>query len=195
MVESETVWLAVPVRVKTAYGEASLTVGFETLTAAIVLTVIVTVLLIAFVLLEASVNVPRYRNGPVRCAVRCQRECCSVNQWVIWILAMVVSVPPLTVMSVLSKLLEASEGVNVIIAVSPVVKVLSLVVIEIDGGVVSATAVLTVIVTVLSASAPSVFGLLLASVNDPLATEMTPLAVLLAVGVNIAVKTNGLLVL
>ena len=108
---------------------------------------------------------------------------------------MVVSVPPLTVMSVLSKLLEASEGVNVIIAVSPVVKVLSLVVIEIDGDVVSATAVLTVIVTVLSASAPSVFGLLLASVNDPLATEMTPLAVLLAVGVNIAVKTNGLLVL
>jgi len=108
---------------------------------------------------------------------------------------MVVSVPPLTVMSVLSKLLEASESVNGIIAVSPVVKVLSLVVIEIDGGVVSTTAVLTVIVTVLSASVPSVFGLLLASVNDPLATEMTPLAVLLAVGVNIAVKTNGLLVL
>ena len=44
----------------------------------------------------------------------------------------------------------------------------------------------TVKVTVLSSSSPSVLAVLAASVKAPLATEITPLAVLLVLGVKVA---------
>ena len=69
-----------------------------------------------------------------------------------------------------------------IVAVSPAVREFLLVVIAMVGVTVS-----TVMVTVLSASAPSVLALPAASVKVLLATEMTPLVVLLAVGVKVAV--------
>ncbi len=97
------------------------------------------------------------------------------------------SVPPETVISLRLKFVDASESVKVRVAVSPTVKLLSLVVIAMVGGVVSATTVFTVMVTVLSASLPSALALLAASVKVLLATETTPLVVLLAVGVKVAV--------
>ena len=92
-------------------------------------------------------------------------------------------VPPETVTSARAKFVEASESVNVISAVSLAVRLLSLVVMAIVGGVVSTATVLTERVSVLL----TVLELLAASVNVLLATEMTPLVVLLGVGVKVAV--------
>ena len=87
-------------------------------------------------------------------------------------------VPPETVTSARAKFVEASESVNVISAVSLAVRLLSLVVMATVGGRVSTERV-SVLLTVLE--------LLAASVNVLLATEMTPLVVLLGVGVKVAV--------
>ena len=62
-----------------------------------------------------------------------------------------------------------------------------LLVIAIAGGVVSGTTVLTLMLTVLSTSAPSVLELAAASLNVALATLIMAGVVLLAVGVKVAV--------
>ena len=85
--------------------------------------------------------------------------------------------PPLTVISSAVKSADPSERVNVIVAVSPAFKALSLVVIEIVGTTVSTARV----------NDPEVFALPAASVNLSPATLITPLAVLLVDGVNTAV--------
>ena len=73
------------------------------------------------------------------------------------------------------------------VAVWPIVKVERLLAMAIVGGTVSAGTVLTANVTVLFASDPSTLKLPAASENLPFATLTMPLAVLLAVGVKVAV--------
>ena len=90
--------------------------------------------------------------------------------------------PPVAVTSSAAKLVEASERVKVMVAVSPALRVETLLEMEIVGRMVS-----TVRVTVLFASAPSLLVLPAASEKVLDATEMTPLVVLLAVGVKVAV--------
>ena len=92
------------------------------------------------------------------------------------------SVPPVTVTSEATKLVDASLRVKVSVAVSPAMRLDLLLVTAIVGIRVS-----TAKVTVLFASAPSALALPAASVNTPLATLTTPFALLLAVGVNSAV--------
>ena len=91
-------------------------------------------------------------------------------------------VPPVAVTSPTTKLVEASERVKEMVAVSPALRELTLLVMAIVGRMVS-----TVRVTVLFASAPSLLVLPAASEKVLEATEMTPLVVLLAVGVKVAV--------
>ncbi len=93
-------------------------------------------------------------------------------------------VPPLTAISVLVNVVDASDRVKVMAAVWPIPSVATLLVMVIVGAVVSGTIVLTLMLTVLSASAPSVLAFAAASVNTPLATLMTAGAVLLGAGVN-----------
>ena len=87
-------------------------------------------------------------------------------------------VPPETVMSANAKSVTDSLIVNVRPAVSPALTL----VLSTPNAIVGRT-VLTVIVWVLSASAPSTFKLPAASENLLLATLTTPLVVLSAVGV------------
>ena len=96
------------------------------------------------------------------------------------------SVPPETVTSEATKLVDASLRVKVNVAVLPTAKLVLLLETEMVGGVVS-TNVFTAMVTVLLASEPSTLALPAASVNTPLAILTTPLVVLFAVGVNVAV--------
>ena len=91
-------------------------------------------------------------------------------------------VPPDTVMSPTTKSVAASDRVNVIVAVSPAFRVVLSLEIAMVGRMVS-----TVMVIVLLASAPSALALPAALVNVLLATETTPFAVELAVGVKVAV--------
>ena len=79
------------------------------------------------------------------------------------------------------KSVDDSLKVNEIVAVSPAFTDDLLLVIAIVG-----TTVSTVIVTVLFASVPSVLKFPAASLNVLLATDTTPLAVLLVVGVKVA---------
>ncbi len=95
-------------------------------------------------------------------------------------------VPPLTAMSALVNVVDASDSVNVMAAVWPALSVATLLVMAIVGAVVSGTTVLTDMLTVLSASAPSALAFAAASVNTPLATLITAGAVLPAAGVNTA---------
>ncbi len=95
-------------------------------------------------------------------------------------------VPPLTAISPLVKVVDASDSVNVMMAVCPVPSAAMLLVMAMVGGVVSSATVFTLTVTVLLASAPSVFALAAASVNMPLATLITPGEVLPAAGMNVA---------
>ena len=97
------------------------------------------------------------------------------------------SVPPETLTSLEMKLAEDSLRVKVRFAVPPVVKVDESLETAMVGGVVSAGTVFTVIVTVLLVSDPSALTLPAASAKTPLATLTTPLVVLLAVGVKVAV--------
>ncbi len=92
------------------------------------------------------------------------------------------SVPPVTVMSLATKSVEASDRVNVIVAVSPASRLVLLLEMAIVGRIVS-----TVMVTVLLASAPSALKLPAASENLLLSTNTTPFEVELAVGVKVAV--------
>ncbi len=87
-------------------------------------------------------------------------------------------------MSALVTVVDGSDRVKVMAAVWPTPSVATLLVMAIVGAVVSGTIVLTLMLTVLSASAPSVLAFAAASVKTPLATLMTAGAVLLAVGVN-----------
>ena len=80
------------------------------------------------------------------------------------------------------KSVEASERVKVMVAVSPAFRAVTLLEMAIVGRMVS-----TVRVTELLASAPSLLVLPAASEKVPEATEITPLAVLSAVGVKVAV--------
>ncbi len=96
------------------------------------------------------------------------------------------SVPPETVTSPTAKLDEDSLKVNVMVAVCEAVRLVALDETAMVGAVVSAT-VLTVMVTVLLVSEPSALTLPAASENTPFAMLITPLVVLLAVGVNKAV--------
>ena len=89
------------------------------------------------------------------------------------------NVPPETVISPIKKSVEDSLSVNVIVAVSPTSNEAELVVIAIVGVI-----VFTVIVTVLFASAPSILKVPIELLNLLLATLITPLVVLLTVGVN-----------
>ena len=97
--------------------------------------------------------------------------------------------PPETVTSDSTKLVEASERVKVRVDVSPAPRELSASssVMAMVGGVVSAAVVSTVKVTELLASEPSLLVLPAASENLELATEITPLVVLSAVGVKVVV--------
>ena len=97
------------------------------------------------------------------------------------------SVPPETVTSPTAKLDDDSLKVNVMVAVCEADRLVALDETEMVGAVVSAGTVLTVMVTVLLESEPSALTLPAASVKTPLATLITPLVVLLAVGVNKAV--------
>ena len=92
--------------------------------------------------------------------------------------------PPETVTSDSTKSVEASERVKVSVAVSPALKELSASssVMAMVGRIVS-----TVKVTELLASEPSLLVLPAASENLELATEITPLVVLSAVGVKVVV--------
>ena len=96
-------------------------------------------------------------------------------------------VPPLTVISLEVKFVEDSDSVKVRVANWPTAKEAISLAMAIVGAVVSVTTVFTVMLTVLSASAPSAFALPEASVNAELATLMTAGVVLLAFGVKIAV--------
>ena len=80
-------------------------------------------------------------------------------------------------MSPSAKSVDASDNVNVIVAVSPAFNALSLVVIAMLGTTVSTARV----------SDPEVLSFPAASVNLSLVTLISPLTVLLVVGVNIAV--------
>ena len=97
--------------------------------------------------------------------------------------------PPEIVTSDSTKSVEASERVKVRVAVSPAPRELSASssVMAMVGGVVSAAVVSTVMVTELFESDASLLVLLAESVNFELATEITPSAVLLSVGVKVAV--------
>ena len=97
------------------------------------------------------------------------------------------SVPPATVTSPTTKLEDDSLKVNVMMAVCEAVRLVALEVTTMVGAVVSATTVLTNMVTVLLVSVPSALTLPAASEKTLLATRTTPLVVLLAVGVNNAV--------
>ena len=88
----------------------------------------------------------------------------------------------MTLTSAEVKSVEASERVKVIVAVSPALRVETLLVIAIVGRIVS-----TVRVTVLLASPPSLLALPAASAKAAEATEITPFAVELVVGVKVAV--------
>ena len=92
------------------------------------------------------------------------------------------SVPPVTVTSEATKLVEASLRVKVREVVSPAIR---LVLVELKA--IVGTTVSTAKVIKLFVSAPSALALPAVSVKTPLATLITPLAVLLAVGVNKAV--------
>ena len=85
------------------------------------------------------------------------------------------------------KLEEASLSAKVMVAEPPEVSPDALVETAMVGAVVSATTVLTDMVTELFASEPSELALPAASVKTPLATLTTPLVVLLAAGVKVAV--------
>ena len=97
------------------------------------------------------------------------------------------SVPPLTVISDAAKVVDASDNVKVRVANWPAPRDAMSLAMAIVGEVVSGTTVFTVMLTVLSLSAPSVFPLPAASVNAELATLITAGVVLFAVGVKIAV--------
>ena len=97
------------------------------------------------------------------------------------------SLPPLAVMLARARSATGSLRVKVMVAVSPLVSLVLSLVMAMVGGTVSM--VLVDKVTVLLTSAPSAFWLPVASLNLALATEMTPLAVLLTAGVKVAVKT------
>ena len=92
------------------------------------------------------------------------------------------SVPPETVTSAATKLVEASLSVKVRVVVSPVIRLVLLALNAIVG-----TTVSTAKVMVLFVSEPSALALPAASGKTPLATLTVPVAVLLAVGVNKAV--------
>ena len=96
------------------------------------------------------------------------------------------SAPPLTVTSLETKLEDASLSVKEMAAVLPEVKLEVLDEAAMVGGVVSAATVLTVMVTVLLASEPSVLALPAASVNLPLETLTEPAVVLFVSGVKVA---------
>ena len=97
--------------------------------------------------------------------------------------------PPETLTSDSTKSVEASERVKVSVDVSPALKESSASssVMAMVGGVLSAAVVSTVKVTELLASAPSLLVLPEESENLDEATEITPLVVLLVVGVKVAV--------
>ena len=90
-------------------------------------------------------------------------------------------VPPETVMSRAVKVVEASLSVKVKVAESPDMRLVLLVLKEIVG-----TTVSTAKMTELLASEPSALAFPMALVKTPVATLTTPLVVLLAVGVNVA---------
>ena len=94
------------------------------------------------------------------------------------------SVPPETVTSPTAKLDDDSLKVNVMVAVCEADRLVALDETEMVGAVVSAGTVLTVMVTLLLVSKPSALTLPAASVKTPFAILITPLVVLLAVGVN-----------
>ena len=97
------------------------------------------------------------------------------------------SVPPETVTSPTTKLEDDSLNMKVMMAVCEAVRLVELEVTAIVGAIVSAGTVLTVMVTVLLVSEPSALTLPAASEKTPFAMLITPLVVLLAVGVNKAV--------
>ena len=97
------------------------------------------------------------------------------------------SVPPETVTSPTAKLDDDSLKVNVMVAVCEADRLVALDETEMVGAVVSAGTVLTVMVTLLLVSEPSALTLPAASEKTPFAILITPLVVLLAVGVNKAV--------
>ena len=90
-------------------------------------------------------------------------------------------VPPETVISEAVKVVEASLSVKVKVAESPVMRLVLLVLKEIVG-----TTVSTEKMTELLASEPSALAFPMALVKTPVATLTTPLVVLLAVGVKVA---------
>ena len=90
--------------------------------------------------------------------------------------------PPLKVTSSTVKSVDASERVNVIPAVSPMVNDWSSLSMVMIGDVVSGGTVFTLIVML-----PAVLWLSAASVKVSAATEITPSAVLFTEGVNVAV--------
>ena len=92
------------------------------------------------------------------------------------------STPPETVTSAAVKVVDASLRVNVTVVVSPAIKLVLLALTEIVG-----TTVSTAIETELFTSEPSALALPAISINTPLATLKTPLAMLLAVGIKVAV--------
>ena len=86
-------------------------------------------------------------------------------------------VPPLTLMSSAVKSSDGSDNVNVMVAVSPAFKALSLDVIVMPGTTVS----------IVSSNELEVFALPAASVKLDVSTLIDPLAVLSSAGVNVAV--------
>ena len=86
-------------------------------------------------------------------------------------------VPPLTLMSSAVKSSDGSDNVNVMVAVSPAFKALSLDVIVMPGTTVSTASI----------SDPAVLSFPAASVNLAVSTLISPLAVLSSAGVNVAV--------
>ena len=94
------------------------------------------------------------------------------------------SVPPEAVTSPTTKLDDDSLKVNVMLAVCEADRLVALDETAMVGAIVSAGTVLTVMVTVLLVSEPSALTLPAASEKTPFAILITPLVVLLAVGVN-----------
>ena len=90
-------------------------------------------------------------------------------------------VPPETVISSAVKVIEASLSVKAKVAESPEMRLVLLVLKEIVG-----TTVSTAKMTELLASEPSALAFPMALVKTPVATLTTPLVVLLAAGVNVA---------
>ena len=90
--------------------------------------------------------------------------------------------PPVTVKSAAVNVVEASLSVKVTVVVSPAIRLVLLALNAIVG-----TTVSTAKVMVLFVSKPSALTLPAASEKTPFATLITPLVVLLAVGVNKAV--------